>query len=61
MIDRESNINARWIKKAIWIRTTTPTMNGDEGTGIPTQPRMGRPAWHANWPTEELVVPEFSS
>ena len=31
VIDTERNINARWIKEAIWIRKATPVMNQDEG------------------------------
>ena len=31
MVDREMNRCAGWIKEAIWIRKTVPTMNRDEG------------------------------
>ena len=31
VVDRETNMCARWIKEAIWIRKTVPTMNRDEG------------------------------
>ena len=31
VVDKETNRCARWIKKAIWIRKTKPTMNRDEG------------------------------
>ena len=31
VVDKETNRCARWIKEAIWIRKTKPTMNIDEG------------------------------
>ena len=31
MVDKETNMCARWIKEAIWIRNTEPIMNRDEG------------------------------
>ena len=31
VVDKETNRCARWIKEAIWIRKTKPTMNRDEG------------------------------
>ena len=31
MVDKETNRCASWIKEAIWIRKTKPTMNRDEG------------------------------
>ena len=31
LVDKETNRSARWIKEAIWIRKTKPTMNRDEG------------------------------
>ena len=30
-VGKETNRCARWIKEAIWIRNTKPTMNRDEG------------------------------
>ena len=31
VVDKETNRSARWIKEAIWIRKTEPTMNRHEG------------------------------
>ena len=31
VVDKETNRCARWIKEAIWIRNTKPTLNRDEG------------------------------
>ncbi|KAK2155520.1 hypothetical protein NP493_2066g00015 [Ridgeia piscesae] len=31
VVDKESNRCARWIKEAIWIRKTEPTVSRDEG------------------------------
>ena len=31
VIDREDNRRTRWIKEAVWIRKSAPTMNRDEG------------------------------
>ena len=31
VVDKETNRCARWIKEAIWIRKTKPTINTDEG------------------------------
>ena len=31
VVDKEMNRCAPWIKEAIWIRKTEPTMNRDEG------------------------------
>ena len=31
LIDRESNMNTRWIKEATWIKNTNPVMNRNKG------------------------------
>ena len=31
MTDRESNVNARWIKEATFIRKSNPILNRDDG------------------------------
>ena len=46
VVDKETNMCARWIKEAIWIRKTKPTMNTDEG-GLQTKSRVGQSARHA--------------
>ena len=33
VVDKETNSCAHWIKEAIWIRKTKPTMNRDEVGG----------------------------
>ena len=37
VVDKETNRCVRWIKEAIWIRKTEPTMNRDEGGYILSQ------------------------
>ena len=39
LVDKERNWCARWIKEAIWITKTKPTMNRDEG-GLQTKSRV---------------------
>ena len=46
VVDKEMNRCARWIKEAIWIRKTKPTMNRDE-RGLQTKSRVGQSARHA--------------
>ena len=55
VIHRESNRKARWVKEAIWIKTTS-IMNQDEGDiDLVTYGA----AYQVNWRAEEVVVPEF--
>ena len=46
VVDKEMNRCVHWIKEAIWIRKTEPTMNRDEG-GLQTKSHVGQSARHA--------------